>query len=242
MMESAHPRHPSFGFAWEFVPGQDHSVARDLERMGFSHWSLRLETHLKYAGPLADFFEERARHAQVRFFSDYLPVAPASDWDIVHQLATVALLEKCAPARLTCRRALPQIPAPRVIIDELLARLPVSTEINLLVPSAEVMSLVRHSGEVSAAVEGQGRRAWWASELFAADVDLISEIRLDPLDESFAPEPAARDVCAVLEASRGSEPLDITFELPADPARIPVAARRAEELRAQVLSQGWSRG
>ncbi len=246
MMESGHPRHPSFGLEWEFVPGrdpaEDFAMAREFERSGFSHWSLRLETHLKYGGPLNAFLEERGRRAQVRFFSDYLPVAPASDWETVHRLATVALLDRSGPARLTCRRLLPQIPAPLSVLDELLARLPVSTEVNLLAATPAAFDLVRRSGEVSATVApsasagGVARGNAWVERIADDDADLITEIRVDPLEDGFSIDAAAAGIRRVLESSRGTESLDVTFGLPVDSERMREAGRRAELVRDRVLS------
>lgn len=240
-MESGHPRHPSFGLAWEFVPGQDLTVALRLERKGFSHWALRLETHLKYGGPLGEFLQARARQGPLRFVSDYLPVAPVTDWDPVHELATIALLNQISPLRLTCRRPLPQIPMPNLVLGEMLAKLPLSTEINLQVQKPADFELVRRSGEVSASLRfGEVELDEVAKGSEFGDADLITEIWVDPLGESFAADRAAKLIARVLEASSGTEALDVTFELPERAWDLEIAVARAEQVRDLVLSTGWS--
>ncbi|MCM2282262.1 MAG: hypothetical protein NDI61_10495 [Bdellovibrionaceae bacterium] len=258
MMEAGHPRHPSFGLQWDFVPYRDFNFARRFERMGFSHWSLRLETHLKYGGPLAEFLEERSRHAPIRFFSDYLPVAPNADWEPIHQFGTVALLEQASPARLTCRGRLPEIPSPTTVVGAMLSQLPVAIEVNILAENASTFDLLQVLGEVSATVPAAALSDKRLRDRLlspkcepgaepgdesgsSTQADLITEIWLDPLREDLSMDQITQSICHVLEVSRSAEPLDITFALPFQASEMERAAARAEQIRERVMAGTWSR-
>lgn len=241
-MESEHRRHPSFGLQWDFVPGQDLSFARELERRGFSYWSLRLETHLKYGGPLAEFLDERTRYSQVRLFSDYLPVVPRAAWDSVHRLETLAFLERLSPARLTCTGRVPQVPSPTVALENLLEALPERTEVNLFVDDSAEFQLLRDLQEVSATVRADGGGTeldiWSEEERWISEVaDLVTELWIDPMRPGFSAISLATRVRELLRNSRGSESLDITFLLPLDIGLMDEAARRAEDVRSLVMSR-----
>lgn len=239
MMDTAHPRHPSFGFRWEFQPGQDFSLAASLERRGFSHWSLRLETFLKYGGPLANFLEERSRHGPLRFFSDELPWAPAREWDMVHAMASVALLEKTAPLRLSCYRPLPEVPQPRTILEELFQRLPVSVDLSLLARDEDELDMVRRTGPIAATVHLEDWREEW--ENLHAAADLVAEVVIDPLSELMSPHVVAQALHGVLLHSRSNEILDISFVMPPRMSQMPLAIKRAEEVRGQLMNEGWKK-
>ena len=239
MMESSHPRHPSFGLRWEFLPGEDLTKARELDKMGFSHWSLRLETHLKYGGAVTYFLEERAKSSQLRFFSDYLPVAPLADWDPVHALAAVALLETTGPARLTCRKPLTEVPPPQTVLKDLLSRLPASIEVSVSADNEAAFETARRSGEISMTV---GINDWledWEG-VVRRHGDLISEIEIDPLALNFSVEAISAKIRSALTASEEAGALDIVFVLPAKTSIMTEAALRAAAVRDRVLTEGWA--
>ncbi len=239
MMESAHLRHPSFGFRWEFQPGEDLSQVDELERLGFSHWSLRVETFLKYGGPLTQFLEKRAKHAQLRLYSDVLPWAPVVEWEPVHALATAALLENSGALRLTCRRELPEVPDPQWVLECLLKRLPLATELSLLTHDENGFAVIRRAGPISATVQLHRWRDEFHNLEHAAD--MVAELEIDPLVTDFSDADVARQICRLLERSRSNATLDVTFVLPPSASRYREAAARAEQVRKRVLSMGWKK-
>ncbi len=237
MMESAHIRHPSFGFRWEFQPGEDLSKVDELERLGFSHWSLRVETFLKYGGPLAQFLEQRTRHAQLRLYSDILPWVPVVEWEPVHALGTAALLENTGALRLTCRRELPEVPDPQWVLECLLKRLPLATELSLLTNDENGFAVIRRAGPISATVQLDH----WCEEFHNLEhaADMVAELEIDPLAADFSASVVAGQVCRLLEKSRSNAALDITFVLPSSAKGYREAASRAEQVRKRVLNLGW---
>jgi hypothetical protein len=138
----------NFGLRWEFTPFAE---LPKLNCNGVSFASLRLETFLRYGGPLADFLKNLS--LPVNYFSDYLPVA--SSWDQVHRLAMHDWYGHTSGTRrsLSCRRAIPEVPRPDKIVRELMENLPNGIELSLLVRNRKDVNAIRDLNGVFFSIE-----------------------------------------------------------------------------------------
>jgi hypothetical protein len=136
-----------FGLRWEFTP---YAEWPQLIRPSISFVSLRLETFLKYGGPLEEFRTNLLSAVQLQYFSDYLPVA--GTWDPVHQLASQDFLRE---GFVTCRAAVPEVPSPDNIIRDLLSSLPKGVEAAVLVRNREEVNRVRDLNGIFVAISAR---------------------------------------------------------------------------------------
>ena len=168
----------TFGLRWDFLP-----FAPWPDASSFSFLSLRLETFLKYGGPVAQFLDEQKQKTKLRFYSDYLPAG--GSWDSVHQLSLKEFALTHKPFEIECRNVLLDLPRPADVVRELLASLPQGAEASLLVRSQADINRIRDLNGVYLAVaasdwfETPGELSHVAERIRELEIDERAFERLD---------------------------------------------------------------
>ncbi len=194
----------NFGLRCEFTPFLEWPL---LVRSGYSFVSLRLETFLKYGGPLEDFRKNLSHEIKPQYFSDYLPVS-ASTWDQVHQLATADFLRE---GFITCRKALSEESSAEVVVRDLLSSLPKSVEVAVLVRNREEVNRVRDLNGVFVAIAA---RDWLGDPLGIDFADRVLELEVET-DLIRSDYNAVEKIIGELVLAKASRSCNVTLVLPA---------------------------